>query len=97
MFPTLLHSYLKSTWLSVAAANATPATWEALHAAARTTQGQVERSTLYALLGSANDATLARRALNLAVSDEPGKTISAGMITSVANTDRKSTRLNSSH
>ena len=77
---------LKSTWLGVAAANATPATWEALHAAARTTQGQVERSTLYSLLGTAKDATLAGRALDLAVGDEPGKTISAGMITSVAGT-----------
>ena len=75
---------LKSTWLGVAARNATPATWEALHAAARTTQGQVERSTLYSLLGSTKDATLARRALDLAVGNEPGKTISAGMITSVA-------------
>ena len=75
---------LKSTWLSVAAENATPATWDALHAAARSTQGQVERSTLYELLGSAKDPALARRALDLAVGSEPGKTISAGMITSVA-------------
>jgi aminopeptidase N len=75
---------LKSTWLGVAASNATPATWEALHAAARSTQGQVERSTLYSLLGHAKDATLARRTLDLAVGNEPGKTISAGMITSVA-------------
>ena len=75
---------LKSTWLGVAADNATPATWEALHAAARTTQGQVERSTLYSLLGDAKDPALAQRALELAVSNEPGKTISAGMITSVA-------------
>ena len=77
---------LKSTWLGVAARNAAPATWEAIHAAARTTQGQVERSTLYSLLGSTKDATLARRALDLAVGNEPGKTISAGMITSVAET-----------
>ena len=77
---------LKSTWLGVAARNATPTTWEALHAAARATQGQVERSTLYSLLGDTKDEALARRALDLAVSNEPGKTISAGMITSVAET-----------
>jgi aminopeptidase N len=75
---------LKSAWLAVVARNATPARWEALHAAARSTQGQVERSTLYELLGLAKDEALARRALNLAITSEPRKTISAGMITSVA-------------
>jgi aminopeptidase N len=75
---------LKSTWLGVAARNATPATWDALHAAAQATQGQVERSTLYRLLGSTTDEALARRALDLALTAEPGKTISAGIISSVA-------------
>jgi aminopeptidase N len=75
---------LKSAWLGVAARNASPSAWNALHAAAQTTQGQVERSTLYSLLGKATDQALARRALDLAITNEPGKTISAAMITAVA-------------
>jgi aminopeptidase N len=39
---------------------------------------------LYKLLSSATDEALARRALELAISEEPGKTISASMITAVA-------------
>ena len=75
---------LKSAWLEVVARNATPATWNALHAAARTTASQAERSSLYGLLSSARDETLARQALELAISGEPGKTISSSMITTVA-------------
>jgi aminopeptidase N len=75
---------LKSAWLGVAARNATSATWDALHAAARGTQGQVERSTLYRLLGTTTDEALARRALDLALTPEPGKTISAAIISAVA-------------
>jgi aminopeptidase N len=44
----------------------------------------VERQTLYSLLGRTHDEALARRALNLALTDEPGKTVSAGMISAVA-------------
>ncbi|HEV2593733.1 MAG TPA: M1 family metallopeptidase, partial [Sphingomicrobium sp.] len=75
---------LKSAWLGVVARNATTAQWDALHAAARSTQGQVERATLYELLGAAKDEALARRALALAITDEPGKTTSAGIISAVA-------------
>jgi puromycin-sensitive aminopeptidase len=75
---------VKTAWLEVTARNATPATWDALHAAARATGGQVERTALYNLLGSTRDEALARRALELAMTPEPGKTISAGMIRSVA-------------
>ncbi len=62
----------------------TQATWEALHAKAKAATGAVERTSLYQLLGATADAKLARRALDLALTNEPGKTISAGMITSVA-------------
>jgi len=75
---------LKSAWLDVIARNATPATWNALHQAAQSTRGQTERSNLYKLLSSTRDEALARQALNLAISAEPGKTISASMITAVA-------------
>ena len=72
----------EATWLGVIARNADEATWEALHAKAKATTGAVERTSLYQLLGATTDASLARRALDLALTDEPGKTISAGMITS---------------
>jgi aminopeptidase N len=75
---------LKSAWLEVVARNATPETWNALHEAARATPGQSERSSLYELLSSSRDEALARQALQLAISGEPGKTISASMITTVA-------------
>ena len=75
---------LKSTWLGVIARNADAATWDALHERARATTGTVERTSLYQLLGRARDEALARRALELALTDEPGKTISSGIMTSVA-------------
>jgi aminopeptidase N len=80
---------LKSAWLTVIASNADAATWDALHRKARETTGTVERTTLYELLGEAKDQALARKALDLALTDEPGKTVSAGMITTVAQTHPK--------
>jgi aminopeptidase N len=82
--PQAIEGPLKETWLRVIARNATPANWDALHAIARRTGGTVERTTLYNLLGAANDDALARRALALAISKEPGATVSASMISAVA-------------
>jgi hypothetical protein len=82
--PDAIPGSLKGTWLGVVARHADAATWDALHAKAKQATGSVERTTLYQLLGKAQDEALARRALELALTDEPGKTISAGMITSVA-------------
>ena len=44
----------------------------------------VERSAFYTLLGNAKDAKLARRALDLALTEEPGETTSAAIIGAVA-------------
>ena len=52
---------------------------------ARNAQSATERQNLYSLLGSVEDEALARRALDLAITDEPGKTVSAGMIGAVSN------------
>ena len=61
------------------ARNADAATWDALHAQAPgDARGRSSAATLYQLLGSAKDEALARRALDLALTDEPGKTVSAG-------------------
>lgn len=75
---------LKSTWLGIVAYNATAAQWDQLHSMAKGATGAVERSTLYALLGAAKDQALAQRALDLALTDEPGPTVSAGMLNAVA-------------
>ena len=82
--PEAIPGSLKSTWLGVIARNADAATWEALHQRARATSGTVERTSLYQMLGRTQDEGLSRRALDLALTDEPGKTISSGMITAVA-------------
>jgi aminopeptidase N len=75
---------LKQTWLGVIARNADTATWNALHAKAQAATGAVERTSFYELLGASSDEALARRALELALTNEPGKTDSAGIITTVA-------------
>ena len=82
--PDAIPGSLKSTWLSVIARNADVATWDAIHERAKATTGTVERTSLYQLLGRAKDEALARRALDLALTSEPGKTVSSGMITAVA-------------
>jgi aminopeptidase N len=82
--PEAIPGSLKSTWLGVIARNADASTWDALHERARATTGTVERTSLYQLLGHTQDEALARRALDLALTNEPGKTISSGIMTSVA-------------
>ena len=82
--PNAVPGGLKQTWLGIVAANADPATWEQLHAMARNASSATERQNLYSLLGAANSGALAQRALDLALTDEPGKTVSAGMIGAVA-------------
>jgi aminopeptidase N len=82
--PNAIPGSLKQTWLRVVARNANEATWNALHAKAQAATGSVERTSLYQLLGATRDEALAHRALDLALTNEPGKTVSAGMITSVA-------------
>jgi hypothetical protein len=82
--PDAIPGSLKSTWLGVIARNADAATWNAINERARSTTGTVERASLYQLLGRTKDEALARRTLELALTDEPGKTISSGMITAVA-------------
>ncbi len=82
--PTALDGPLKTTWLSIIARNANPAQWNQLLAMARKSNSAVEKSTYYALLGRAKDKALAQKALELALTKEPGATTSAGMIGSVA-------------
>jgi len=82
--PAAIPGALRSTWLEVVARGADAATWDKLHALAQGARGAVERTTYYQLLGGASDERLARRALDLAISDEPGATVSSGIISRVA-------------
>jgi hypothetical protein len=82
--PATIPGSLKATWLGVVARNADAATWEQLHTLANHTPGAVERTTYYELLGAAKNNDLARLALNLALTAEPGSTVSSGMISAVA-------------
>jgi aminopeptidase N len=75
---------LRESWLGVVARHATSETWEALHRVAASTRGTVERSAYYSLLGATKDDDLARRALELSLTKEPGTTVSAAMISAVS-------------
>jgi aminopeptidase N len=82
--PAALDGPLKSRWLGIVASHASAAEWDKLRAMAKGSKSAVERSTFYTLLGNAMDAMLAKRALDLALTDEPGKTTSAAIIGAVA-------------
>ena len=82
--PKAIPGSLKTTWLRMIARNADAATWDAIHERARTTSGSIERAELYGLLGRVQDEALAKRALDLALTNEPGKTTSSAIIATVA-------------
>ena len=82
--PKALDGPLKTTWLNIVARNATKADWEAIKAMAAASNSAVERQFLYTLLGRPADASLAKAARELALTDAPGKTTSAAMIVASA-------------
>ena len=82
--PHALDGPLKQAWVGIVARNATPAEWDTLLKMATASTSTVERSDFFGQLGAARDMALAKRALDLALTDKPGKTTSASMISSVA-------------
>lgn len=82
--PAALPAPLRKTILGVVASHADAATWDQLHAQARNEKTALIKDFLYSLLASAEDVTLARRALDLALTAEPGATNTAQMISMVA-------------
>ena len=82
--PTAMPADLRRTILGVVALNADKATWDQLHADAVAEKTQLVKDMLYSLLSIAKDKALAQRALDLALTDEPGATSSAAMISTVA-------------
>ena len=82
--PTAIPGNLRKTILSVVARHADAATWDAIHAQAVAEKTPLIRAQLFSLLASAEDETLARKALDLALTPEPGETLSSSMISRVA-------------
>ena len=75
---------LRTTILGIVAANIDGAGWDRLRAQARAEKNPLVRDRLYRLLGAARDPALARRALALALTDEPGATTASAIVGEVA-------------
>jgi aminopeptidase N len=71
---------LRKTITGIVAQHADAPAWDALHAAALAEKSPMIKDQLYHLLASVQDKALAQRALQLAMTDEPGVTNSAGML-----------------
>lgn len=84
--PHALDGPLKQDWLGIVARNASPAEWDKLAALAQASTSTVARADLFEQLGAARDPALASRALELALTDKPGTTTSAALISAVAAT-----------
>ncbi len=82
--PSAAPASLRLLILSIVARNADQATWDKLHARALAEKSSMLRGSLYHMLAISKDKALAQKALDLALTDEPGVTNSAGMIGSVA-------------
>jgi aminopeptidase N len=82
--PSVVSGPLRQTILGIVAYNADEATWERLRAMARDERNPLVRVQLYQLLGAVRDERLAQRALDLALTDEPGATNASQLISSVA-------------
>jgi aminopeptidase N len=81
--PKAVPPALLKTVFAVVARSADAATWDKLHAMAKAETTPLIKDRLYALLSITEDDALAQRALDLALTDEPGATNSAGMIRAV--------------
>ena len=75
---------LRSVILAVVASNVDAAGWERLRAQAKAETNPLVKAQLYRALGQARDPALAQRALDLALTDEPGATTSSALIGSVS-------------
>ncbi|MDI1253884.1 M1 family metallopeptidase [Thermomonas sp.] len=82
--PKAMPPELRRTILGIVARNADAATWDKLHKMAQDEKSSMIRDQYYGLLAAAKDKALAQRALDMALTEEPGATNSAGMIGSVS-------------
>ena len=79
-----LPAALRKAVLAVVARHADATTWDQLHAAALIEKTPLIKDELYALLSASEDEALAGRALELALTAEPGATNSPQMISTAA-------------
>jgi aminopeptidase N len=82
--PAAMDGPLRTTWLGIIAYNADKATWDKIRKLAQSADSSVVKSSMYRLLGATKDKALAADALKLALTDEPGATTSASIISAVA-------------
>lgn len=82
--PAALDGPLKFTWLGIVARYADAPTWDKIRGMANKATSALDKAQLFALLGRTQDEALATRALDLAMTDEPGKTTSAAIIAAVS-------------
>jgi aminopeptidase N len=82
--PGSVPAALRQPVLAVVARNNDVAGWAALRAAAKAEKTPMVKDQLYLLLASVEDKGLSERALELALTDEPGATNSAEMVRQVA-------------
>jgi aminopeptidase N len=82
--PKAMPRELYKTILGIVASQSDQATWEKLREEAGAEKRTMMKDQLFQMLASTEDKVLARRALDMALTDEPGTTNSAAMISSVA-------------
>ncbi len=82
--PDSLTGDLRADVLNIVAMQADQPTWEQLHSLARAAPSATEKNRYYLLLGSARDPALARRALDLTLTQEPEVTTRPDIIRSVS-------------
>jgi aminopeptidase N len=82
--PAAMPGPLRKTIMAVVADHADAATWDALRRSALGEKSPMIKDQLYSLLARPGDDALAQRALDLAMTDEPGVTNSAAMLAQVA-------------
>ncbi len=85
--PASLSPEMRRNVLNIVSTNASPKIWEELHKLAKTAPTALLRSQLYADLGRAADPALARKALELALTDEAPVTVRPSIIRTVAGSD----------
>jgi aminopeptidase N len=82
--PSRVSAAQRNIVLGVVASNADGATWDKLHALARSAATELEKQDYYRLLGTAADPQLAQRALDLSLTHEVPVTLRPLILDSVA-------------
>jgi aminopeptidase N len=82
--PARVSAAQRNIVLGIVATNADGTTWDKLHALARTAGTELEKQDYYRLLGVADDARIAQRALDVSLTQEAAVTLRPLILDSVA-------------